>query len=435
MNKITTFLMFSAILAAHCVCAQTAGAQGLELFGVGPVNRSMGGAATAAPIEAIGALFRNPATVTGLDSSQLSIGVETVLADSYVNSRVAGIAGSSRSDGGWNPIPSVGFVSKMDNLPFTIGLGVFGIAGYGVNYSASTTNPIAFPQTPTGVTPLPGLGRIFSNVSLLQITPTIAMQVTDRLSIGVQPTATMAQLSANPFPLVKPDDANMDGVSTYPASVGTRYHWGGGFRIGAYYQTDADINLGASFTSKQWFEPIRYVSTNEIGLPRNFSIGMEYPTTVSLGASYTGLERFLFAVDVRWLDWAHAQLWGDPARFDASGRLTGLGWKSTWAVGLGTQYQLNDLIALRLGYTASQSPITSSVAGFNVLSPLILKHAVNAGATMSLSEAVKMHFVYYYGVEASVAGPLQSAAGPVPNSAVQLQVSAHAVAAGLTVAF
>ena len=38
---------------------------GLALSGVGPINRSMGGAAVAAPIDAAGAFFWNPATISG----------------------------------------------------------------------------------------------------------------------------------------------------------------------------------------------------------------------------------------------------------------------------------------------------------------------------------------------------------------------------------
>ena len=39
---------------------------GFILTGVGPVNRSMGGASTAAPIDATGALYWNPASISGL---------------------------------------------------------------------------------------------------------------------------------------------------------------------------------------------------------------------------------------------------------------------------------------------------------------------------------------------------------------------------------
>src|SRR5262245_37936676 len=52
--------------------ADQAWPQGSVIGAVGPVNRSMAGAATAAPLDAMGALYWNPATLTGLDKSEMS---------------------------------------------------------------------------------------------------------------------------------------------------------------------------------------------------------------------------------------------------------------------------------------------------------------------------------------------------------------------------
>jgi hypothetical protein len=47
------------------VCQNAAFAQfGATLTGVGPINRSMGGASTAAPLDTLGAFMWNPATIT-----------------------------------------------------------------------------------------------------------------------------------------------------------------------------------------------------------------------------------------------------------------------------------------------------------------------------------------------------------------------------------
>ena len=49
------------------------------IAGAGPVNRSMGGAATAAPLSAGGALMWNAATLSGLEGSQIDVGAELLL--------------------------------------------------------------------------------------------------------------------------------------------------------------------------------------------------------------------------------------------------------------------------------------------------------------------------------------------------------------------
>ena len=54
-------------------------AQGIIFNGVGPINRSMGGASTAAPIDAAGAIYWNPATIGSLERSEVILGMELVL--------------------------------------------------------------------------------------------------------------------------------------------------------------------------------------------------------------------------------------------------------------------------------------------------------------------------------------------------------------------
>ena len=65
--------------------------QGLMLSSFGPVNASMGGASTAAPIEAMSALGWNPASISGLPNSELSVGVGLLLSDPVVDSSVPGL--------------------------------------------------------------------------------------------------------------------------------------------------------------------------------------------------------------------------------------------------------------------------------------------------------------------------------------------------------
>ena len=149
-------------VVALCVAApQMAQAQGLQLFGIGPVNRSMGGAATAAPIEAIGATAFNPATLSAL-SNQLSVGAEVVNPMSEITSSLppafGGASGTTSGNSGWATVPSLALSWRpTPESPITYGFGLFGVAGYSVNYPASTTNPILAPHIP----PAPGFGNLY----------------------------------------------------------------------------------------------------------------------------------------------------------------------------------------------------------------------------------------------------------------------------------
>jgi long-chain fatty acid transport protein len=270
---------------------------------------------------------------------------------------------------------------------------------------------------------------------MFQITPVVAAELTDTIAVSVGPTIMMGKLSVSPFAFAAPDDANGDMVPTYPAGDGTRFHWGGGFQAGIYYADPRGLQLGLPLKSKQWFEDFTWNSADELGLPRFFHTDADYPMIVSLGAGYAGLERLLIAVDVRYYDWDNTALFGDAAGFDAMGRLTGLGWRSTWAVSLGAQYEVNNALVVRAGYSANQNPITDATAGFNVASPLIMEHAAAFGATLRLSEHYLLNASYHHAFQGEVSGAVQGPTGPVPGTNVNYRVSADALTVGVTARF
>ncbi|MDA1013568.1 MAG: outer membrane protein transport protein [Planctomycetota bacterium] len=418
---------------------------GLQLSGLGAVNRGVGGIATATPLDSIGALYWNPATMSALPSSEFSFGTDLVKVpielDSSVEANALGpgvpatrLSGGNRSDGGWSAAPSFGMIQRSPNSDMTWGVGVLSIAGFGVNFPASRTSPIQFPQEPTATTPLPGLGRIFAEASFFQVTPAVSLQLTDHIAFGIGPTITVGKLVADPFPFAAPDNANGNGFGSYPSGSHSRNHWGGGVQAGVYVTSEVGLNVGAAVKSPQWFEQFTYRSADENGLPREFGIDVEYPLIVSLGASFTAIADTVLGIDVRYLDWSHAALWGDPARF-TNGVLEGLGWNSIWTVSLGGQHRLNQLITVRGGYTFTESPVTDSTAGFNVASPLILQHVLSVGATIHMTQALGLHVAYSHAFSSDVEGPIQSGLGPVPNSNVRYQVSAHSLTAGATVTY
>ena len=219
------------LLAGILATGPLAMGQGIALRGVSPVNESMAGASTACPIDSAGALHWNPATISGLPCSDISFGMELILPTTTLSSRCGPFSGSDQSEPGVSPVPSMAFVHKCDDSRWTYGVGLFGIGGSSVNYPASLTNPILMAQPH-------GLGDLAANVDIYQIVPTVSYQCTEHLSIGFAPTITMARLFATPLflgPQIAPE--------TWPAGVGTRYAWGGGFQLGA---TTRAITVGTS---------------------------------------------------------------------------------------------------------------------------------------------------------------------------------------------
>ncbi|MFO0918173.1 MAG: outer membrane protein transport protein [Planctomycetaceae bacterium] len=437
-------LSAGTVLIAVCLTGEFAVAQeGLLLSGVGPINRAMGGASTAAPVDASGALHWNPASIMGLQQSELEFGVELLYPQPTLGSSVGAgalgggippvsLSGSTDSNSGVFAIPTVGFVYRPKEEPWALGLGVFGIGGFGTNYQGGTvTNPILSPGAPNGI----GLGPMYSKLQIVQIAPTFAYQLTDRLSFGIAPTITAADLSLDPNFLSSPNDANANGFFSYPSGTHGRTTWGYGVQAGLYLTTENCWNFGASIKSPQWMQTFHWSGANELGQPVDVRTHFDLPLVASLGASYTGFDRWLLAIDGRYFDYGSTQGF-DTTGFDATGAVAGLGWRSIFSVAAGAQYQATDSLALRLGYVWNQNPIPDSNTFFNVISPNILMHTISCGFSYQLTPSWLVSFAYLHAFENSASGPWYAPGiGALPGTSVTNRVSADALTAGLTVKF
>lgn len=420
-----------ALWGVHWVSA-TAFGQGFVLPGVGPINRSMGGAATAAPLDATGALNWNPATISGLPQSRADIGVDIIYNRNRVHSGLligtpAEFSGTSDSDVGVWALPAIGFVCKPPESAWTYGLGLSAIGGFATNYAASSSNPLFTPPPPVGV----GFGHMYSRLGILQIAPTVSYEIVEGLSVGFAPTINMADVQAVPFPF---DAPNPPGV--YPAGTGSRNVWGLGAQAGIFYSSAAGVNLGASIKSPQWFERVEINSTDEFGLGREITTQLEYPMIISLGAAYDGIEDVLIAVDLRYVDFDSTQLFGEPAEFQTSGAVRGLGWESVWILCVGGQLELTDRFTVRMGYSFNQNPIPDRLTMLNVLAPAPYQHVFSLGASYQLTRSLIASLTWVHGFDHTIRGPYIAPPGiPLPLSRVAVSQEVDTILLGLSILY
>jgi long-chain fatty acid transport protein len=244
----------------------------------------------------------------------------------------------------------------------------------------------------------------------------------------------MANLRADPFFVASPNDANGDGFNTYYPGTHSRMYWGFGVQAGIYYRTDNCWHFGASIKSPQWFETFEFNSSDELGQPHTPKFRFDYPLMASIGLGYTGLDRWTFACDFRFIDY-HNTAGFSQTGFDESGAVRGLGWDSVFAVAAGAQYQWTDCVSLRLGYSYNTNPIDSGNTMFNVASPLILQHTVYMGGSYNLTGNFLVSVAYAHAFENSVEGQIVTPLGAIPTSSVQSKVSADTWMFGATVKF
>ena len=369
-------------------------------------------------------MYWNPATISGLPGSELEVGVDLVAANHRVSSTFGPLSGSTEDNPGFTPAPNIGWVHRggEDLERWTFGLGVNMVAGFKTNLQVDPTNPILAPPASGG------LGRVSSEAMFFQFAPVASYAVTEQVAVAVGPTITMAQVSLEPFVFGAP---NTDG--TYASAKSVRYHWGGGVQAGVYYIYDEHTHFGASFKSPTWMETFRAYGENADGSPRRLEAELDLPLIVSLGAAYTGVEDYVFAVDIRYFDYASADLFGDPAVHDASGGLQGLDWSSVMSVALGVQRRIDDALLVRAGYSFNQSPIRDAESMVNVASPLLYQHLLNLGGSWWLDEHTSLNVGYAYAIPSSVEGPIvMPGVGALPGTSVRNETDAHLFGLSIT---
>ncbi len=424
-------------LALACQTAAF-GQIGSTLSGIGPINRSMGGAATAAPLDSLGAFQWNPATITALPNSSdfaLEMLVPQAKLGSTVNAGALGpgtpattLSGMTNSTTEVFPLPSFGVVYHPTDSPMTYGLGIISVGGFSANFPGSTTNPILMPNPPAGL----GVGPLFSQYQLVQVVPTLAYQATEQISVSISPIIDMASLSADPGFFAPPNDANGNGVFTFPALTHGTFQWGAGVQVGVFYVTGANWQFGASFKSPQWFQSFQYNTQNEIGVPETVKIGLNAPMIASFGTAYTGFDRTLIAVDARYVGYRNTVGYSNVG-FGANGAVQGIGWGDVFALSTGVQYLVTDALAVRVGYSFNTNPIPNDRTFYNILSPLVIQNGVSVGGSYNITASLKVSLAYSHFFENSISGPMISPVfGALPGTNVTAKASADAVTLGAT---
>jgi len=409
---LTLFLVFGLSVAA----TQSVYAQGALFRGVGAVNEGFGGAGTAAPLDAAGAIYWNPASISGLQCSEMQFGMGIVMpfmemSSSFTNpgspSLPATGAGTTKGSTGSLPSPSAAMVWKTPNKRLTLGFMFAGIGGAATMYPYDPNNPILSDPILGGPT------AKSSNVQVIQVLPTISYKLTRRLSVGLSPTLDMGKLEIHPSAIAGP------GGPT--GSTGSRYIWGTGVHAGLFYQADNCFNYGFTVKSPQWFEDVMLYDGSGA---HHFS--MDLPLILSAGISYTGFRNTVLAMDVRYFDWGNTDGFKDVGYGSTDpNQLLGLGWDNIFSVAFGVERKISNRLKLRGGYCWNENPVPDKHSVENVSAPLIMSHVLSCGTSITFANNWDLALAYSHAFENKITGSRELVPG-VPATALTVTNKAGA---------
>ena len=380
---------------ACCIVHQATFAQGVLLRSVGAVNASVGGTATAMPLDAAGALMWNPGSISALQKNEIAFGLELVEGKSRVASSLdtpmGNLSGSTKGEGGVVPVPSMALVwSESRRSPFTFGLGMGAVGGAASLYPHDPTNPV-----------LSQHGRS-ATVIILQVTPTVSAQLTERLSVGVAPIVDLASLNINPMSLGRVHDP-INNIDTSLTTYGTRYVWGAGFQIGALYDFQNNFKAGFTFKSPIWAEKLYFTGTDgHSGAPASQTFDLNLPMTLSAGISYDGFHNTVIGIDVRYIDYANA---AGLKQGVVNGVVEGLDWESVYSISVGAERRINKKIRARMGYCWNENPIPGRSAALSISAPMITQHVLSCGFSYEMAKGLEMSAAYVHSFNERLTGP------------------------------
>ena len=403
--------------------------------GVGATNMSMGGAATAQPIDINGALQWNPAAISAFDSRIISANAGVFFSSPVLSSTVptpgGPMTGITRDNRGISIMPALAIVWGKKNSKHTFGVSAFGISGFGVTFPESNTNPINMPQSSGG------FGRIQSDYQLLQVGLTYSYKISKQFSIGLSPTFDYSSLKLAPNPLSSPSQTFGYPVSDKATALG----FGG--QVGIFYNSGKGIKLGASYKSPQTFGSFDFANIYLDGSKApNVKFKMNYPAIVSAGIGYSK-SKIDIAVDYRFVNYENtigfkAKGWTNTAS------VAGFGWKNMSIISAGIQYKGIQKFPLRAGYTYSSNPIRSELAFFSTPATAVIKNAFQFGFGYEFNNRLNINAAYHHGTSSgSTSGPLLSPMmkdprntyGSIPGSNISYKMTTDLATIGINYSF
>lgn len=313
-------------------------------------------AGSAAVADDASTIFFNPAGLTYLKQAEMDLGLNYISPRSEFHNEGSSVAdlggymgfsgqeltGSDYGDASENAIVPNFYYAQPVNDKVTLGLGVSAPFGLVTEYNETW------------------VGRYFavkSDMLTINFNPSIAIQATDKLSVGLGVSAQYIDVE-----LSQMADLGASGGAPQAADGKVDLQaddWGYGFNLGLIYQATDNTRLGLAYRSKisHTLEGDGELTQNGVKLvdDNNIEADVDLPETLSLAIYHDINSKWAITADATWTRWSRfSEL---NIKGDALSQRKAENWENTMRYGLGLNYKHSDKWQFRTGVAYDETPI------------------------------------------------------------------------------
>ena len=330
-----------------------------------------------------GAVFYNPASITGLEGTQVQFGSSLVIPHAEVkttNPYTGNTEKATVKSAVW-PLPHA-YVTHKINDDLWFGLGLSSRFGLGSEYDETWA------------------GRYNSykaEILSFAVNPNLAWKVNDWFSVAAGITVQYLDIELKQ----KLDVAGMMGLRKYNDPSPSPYDvdqclsgddFGYGYNFGIQVKPTEKLSIGLSYNSRiehncsgdgEWIVPDAIKAAAPGAFQNTDVIGsVTLPDTIMFAATYDITDSFTIGAGVTYTHWSmydkltisldHPML---PGRDKLESRKE---WENTWRYSVGGSYDISESLTLRASYTYDPSPFNATTIDY--LIPADDRHLLAVGA-------------------------------------------------------
>ncbi len=375
-------------------------ANGLSLNSIGTKALGMGGAFVGVAND-LTAIYWNPAGLTQVKGTNVALFVTDIIPmGTYkFNYPAFGLDIDAKMKTNHYVAPNLFANYSMDKWSF--GLGIYVPAGLGAEWDMKD-----FPYAQNL--------ELMSKIAVVNISPTVAYQVSDQFSIGVAVNIYYAM-----FDMKRPvQDMTGTYVQYDEESTGTAF----GAAIGLKYDINKQFSIGANFrmsTTVTMEGTAKNPAFAAAGAPESdFERDVTWPMWIGGGIAYKPMCCLTLALDAQYSKWSELDelettyknsVWA--AMIPPESANLELKWKDATQIRFGAEYMAKENLPLRLGYYYDPAPSPDET--LNILFPSSTNHVLTGGFGF-LAEKWKFDFAleYLFGAEREIEAVLVDPANP-----------------------